>query len=1058
MFCPYFYGGYDCRSESGLSGNITYAPSVFLELRRDSRVNLDKTLKPLVAMESLLMNQKALSLIATLALVTVANAQNELVWEAFNDYRPGDSTSPNATDYDLRVTDDGGPLRDIVTGDELDVEVFVIAEGTPDDFGLNSPLNEGSPGDLLFGDYVEIGNDGLPGVRSGTSSVTLVFQNLDPNKRYSFRGTTSRGGNYDDRWTLFRIAETDAHVTAHVDGSDRQNLITKESFPDADLSDDEVALNSGDNKAGSLIGWDNIEPGSDGEFSIDAEQYTGEAPFGNPGAGPYGYGFSAIYLAEYESTGDLRITENPTPTQVVAAGATTTLTVEASSPDAITYQWQRAAAGGEDFEDIAGANAASYETAVLTVADNGVLFRCVVSSDGNSTVSGIAAVAVDGGVPELDGAVASVNFNAVYVTFSEPMKLDLLADKDNYQLSGGLTVESVVVLDASNVQLITSEQPKNTAYTLNVSGIADLAGNMVVAENGWDFKSFALSNEAVGLEIWTNLPGGAVQNLRDDPRFPDSPSIDYSTTTVDSTEVFPDGPNNTYGGRFRGWLIPDETAEYEFFLRADDNGEFSISSNSQFGELDDPNRVPELSATGNLPFDIPSEPIALEAGKKYAIQVLWKEANGGDIAQLAWRKAGDDELPEEPIPSQFFCYFGPNAPDEDADGMSDVYELLYGLNPAVDDSAGDLDEDGLSNAEEHALGTFANSADSDGDGLKDGDESGTGVFVSANDTGTSPISADSDQDGLSDGVETRTGVFVDANNTGSDPLNRDSDGDGARDGLEVSAGFDPNDPASIPTVLRGGGVFLTDHVWTDGDPEVLDIFEAEDILIDEERGGERFQAETPFIHFHDSVEPPIFVDESRPFPLWDDDNGGEGGFGDRDNFAIRSVGQINVTQSGLVSFICNSDDGFVLRIDGDDVGEAGDRGRADTLMEVDLTAGVHDIEFIYYERGGGAGVSLFVYRGIGVAPGLNESEWQLVPAFGGGSSPFEITDVEIVENKLIVTWSSQPGESFLIETAADLNDWQEIEDGHPSGGTSTSYEIDLSGDMPSELYIRASRE
>ncbi|MGK0190755.1 MAG: hypothetical protein ACI9R3_006585, partial [Verrucomicrobiales bacterium] len=998
----------------------------------------------------------AFAVFAALAFSTAASAQNELVWEAFNDYRPGDNTSENASDYDLRITDDGGPLRDIATGDELDAEVIVIAEGTPDDFGLNSPLNEGSPGDLLFGDFVEIGNDGLPGVRSGTSSLSLVFQNLDPNKRYSFRGTTSRGGNYDDRWTLFRIAATDAHVSAHVDGSDRQNLITKESFPDADLTEDEVALNSGDNKVGSLIGWDNIEPGADGEFSIDAEQYTGEAPFGNPGGGPYGYGFSAIYLAQYESSGDLRITENPKATRVIAAGSTTTLSVAATSPDAITYQWQRAEVAGEEFEDIAGATAVSYETPVLTIEDDGANYRCVVSSDGNSTFSGVAIVSVDGEVPEIENVFASVNFNAVYVSFSEAMRLDLLADRGNYQISGGLTVGSVVVLDASNVRLVTSAQPKGGSFSVTLANLTDLAGNPVAAGNS-DFKSFALANGVVGLEIWQNILGGAVQDLRDNPRFPDSPSIDYSTTKIDSTEVFADGPNNTYGGRFRGWLIPDETAEYEFFLRADDNGEFSISGDDQFGGLDDPNRFPDIEAGGNLPFEIPSDPIALEAGKKYAVQVLWKEANGGDIAQLAWRKVGDDELPEDPIPSEFFCYFGPNAPDVDADGMSDVYEALYGLDPAVDDSAGDLDSDGLSNAEEHTLGTAANSDDTDGDGLKDGVESGTGVFVSANDTGTSPLSSDTDRDGLSDGVETRTGVFVDASNTGSDPLNRDTDGDGASDGLEVSSGFDPNNAASIPSVVQGGGVFLTSHVWTDGDPEILDIFEAEDILADEGRGGERFVADTRFIHFHDSVEPPIFIEESRPFPLWDDENGGEGGFGDRDNFAIHSAGQINITQAGLVSFICNSDDGFVLRIDGDDVGEAGDRGRADTLMEVDLTAGVHDIEFIYYERGGGAGVSLFVYRGLGVAPELNDSEWELLPAFGGGSKSFEIINVQRDGDMVTFSWPSAVGEQFIVEKAADLEDWEEVTDGHPSGGASTTYELDVSGDA-GELYIRVTRE
>jgi len=60
------------------------------------------------------------------------------------------------------------------------------------------------------------------------------------------------------------------------------------------------------------------------------------------------------------------------------------------------------------------------------------------------------------------------------------------------------------------------------------------------------------------------------------------------------------------------------------------------------------------------------------------------------------------------------------------------------------------------------------------------------------------MGVDRDRDELGDGVETGTGVFVSPSDTGSSPTNPDTDGDGANDGVEVLAGTDPNDPLSFP--------------------------------------------------------------------------------------------------------------------------------------------------------------------------------------------------------------------------------------------------------------------
>ncbi len=147
--------------------------------------------------------------------------------------------------------------------------------------------------------------------------------------------------------------------------------------------------------------------------------------------------------------------------------------------------------------------------------------------------------------------------------------------------------------------------------------------------------------------------------------------------------------------------------------------------------------------------------------------------------------------------------------DSDSDGMPDWWEALYPafLNPNDPaDAARDQDADGLSNLQEFQHKTLPNNPDTDGDTVPDGAE--VNRTVGGAPAPTDPIKADTDGDGLSDGVETGTGVYVSPQNTGTDPLKPDTDDDGYGDWQEVLAGSNPNSAASVP--LGGGALVLLD--------------------------------------------------------------------------------------------------------------------------------------------------------------------------------------------------------------------------------------------------------
>lgn len=87
---------------------------------------------------------------------------------------------------------------------------------------------------------------------------------------------------------------------------------------------------------------------------------------------------------------------------------------------------------------------------------------------------------------------------------------------------------------------------------------------------------------------------------------------------------------------------------------------------------------------------------------------------------------------------------------------------------------------------------------------------------------------------------------------------------------------------------------------------------------------------------------------------------------DGDDFAVSATGTLYVPPGaeGWWTFGVNSDDGFRLRIDGISVNEfLSPKGASDVFGTSSLTSGLHSIELVYFERGGGSHLELFYAPG-----------------------------------------------------------------------------------------------
>jgi len=115
------------------------------------------------------------------------------------------------------------------------------------------------------------------------------------------------------------------------------------------------------------------------------------------------------------------------------------------------------------------------------------------------------------------------------------------------------------------------------------------------------------------------------------------------------------------------------------------------------------------------------------------------DAGNYDLYPLGEIDSDSDTLPDS---WEIANGLNPFSPDSDSDSLPDVWEVMYELNPLANDTAGDLDDDGLSNLEEYILGLNPASDDSDGDLMPDHWEVQNYLNPLYNDAGFDPDSDD----------------------------------------------------------------------------------------------------------------------------------------------------------------------------------------------------------------------------------------------------------------------------------------------------------------------------
>jgi hypothetical protein len=123
------------------------------------------------------------------------------------------------------------------------------------------------------------------------------------------------------------------------------------------------------------------------------------------------------------------------------------------------------------------------------------------------------------------------------------------------------------------------------------------------------------------LDTWKDISGDSIADLRGGTD--DLTRVPNQSTRLTSLLESPTSIDDNYGSRMKGWLVPPVTGTYSFWIAADDNGEFWLSTDSESANKVLACMVDERVSQNNFTAfsKQKSKPITLVAGQAYYYEV-----------------------------------------------------------------------------------------------------------------------------------------------------------------------------------------------------------------------------------------------------------------------------------------------------------------------------------------------------------------------------------------------------------------------------------------------------
>lgn len=276
-------------------------------------------------------------------------------------------------------------------------------------------------------------------------------------------------------------------------------------------------------------------------------------------------------------------------------------------------------------------------------------------SNGNGTepFEVISCTAFDyfNGPPFVSVTGVSANLDSVTIVENETQLLTVVvspSDASDTAVSWSSSDTDVVLVDSDGLITAVAEGNATVTVTSNDGGFTDEIS--ITVTPGPD----GLCADRIIMEIYDNVTGFSITELKNNLNYPDSPSSTYELEEM----VIPYNVGDNYGARVKGLLKAPETGTYYFWVTGDDYVELNLSTDN---DSDNMVRVAyhEGWSSWNQWSKYPTQKsvaIDLIAGKNYYIEALMNELQGSDYLSVGWRRPsdGNGDVPKELIPCDVF--------------------------------------------------------------------------------------------------------------------------------------------------------------------------------------------------------------------------------------------------------------------------------------------------------------------------------------------------------------------------------------------------------------------